>query len=593
MESEAIREQEIKVMLKAALKVSQLVPSLDKSDALYSVGMDPDEAESAVMKEKFRHLSVAHVQRHGQAALRRDLASMKERASTLMMLMKRDPNDRTKKSLKQTDAMKLVGFNTDQARTGTNEYQQIYRLIKSKKKQATEAMEAHRPGIVFQPPAPLVSPLSVSTTEESLFGGKSNGSHSSSSRMSSGSGTSASETTPSVSEAPTVIPDDFMENYYVWPTTYPDDDALPRDQDELISLPSQAKPKSLQSLTTTANFRNTTEAAHRENQLVAEGRAIRSCIYKAATVLWQSVHDEENTLKVFSKPEKVAAAFNSMCGIELISGNELATAVERGNAGKSPPRRGRHGTVPEDEFQAFCDALFTLSAIEQINGLQRLTRSELLSLVGSVLSARREEDEELEPIGAVNFFRRIEMENCRRQTSQRPDRREAIRVKWLTYQCQKKNYERWEETAVELGFARYPRDGEDSNGQFIIWHEGQEHRVLNFDEMSLDLDISSTQAGGRPSNVPAANGVAGEGEAAQKSSEKVTCIFGMTFAGDPLPPYFQFPTKATDPDRYKLQCKLLASFPQIKGKFGYPVERYFDVDFGMNPKGGMTKETLR
>ena len=111
--------------------------------------------------------------------------------------------------------------------------------------------------------------------------------------------------------------------------------------------------------------------------------------------------------------------------------------------------------------------------------------------------------------------------------------------------------------------------------------------------MSLSLDASSTRGGGRQSQVPVAVGVLGDGEAAPKSSDKVTVIYGMNYGNEAMPPYIQFPTKAKDVARYKLQLKLLTSLRQVKGKFGYPEERYFDTYLGMNPKGGMDKEAFK
>ena len=111
--------------------------------------------------------------------------------------------------------------------------------------------------------------------------------------------------------------------------------------------------------------------------------------------------------------------------------------------------------------------------------------------------------------------------------------------------------------------------------------------------MSLSLDASSTRGGGRQSQVPVANGVHGDGVAAPKSGDKVTVICGMNFGNEAMPPYIQFPTRATNQEPYRLKCQLLASLRQVKVKFGYPGKRYFDTGFGMNAKGGMTKEAFR
>lgn len=154
---------------------------------------------------------------------------------------------------------------------------------------------------------------------------------------------------------------------------------------------------------------------------------------------------------------------------------------------------------------------------------------------------------------------------CRQQNLAPADKRESIRVQWLTHTAQKLNYERWEECVVELGFARYPRDDEDTGNEFIVWHEEQERRVINLDEMSLSLDSSSTRGGGRPAAVPMAIGIHGDGDPAPKSSDKCTVIFGMNFASEAMPPYIQFSTKATHTSRCKLHAAPLDSLQQIQG----------------------------
>jgi hypothetical protein len=138
---------------------------------------------------------------------------------------------------------------------------------------------------------------------------------------------------------------------------------------------------------------------------------------------------------------------------------------------------------------------------------------------------------------------------------------------------------------VQLGFARLPYDEEDTHGEHIVWLEGQERNVINFDELSFSLDASTTQGGGRPSQVPDNVGVQGSDEAAPKSDAKVTVIFGMNFADEAMPPYLMFPTKAKTEDRYKLKARMLTGLCQVKAQFGYNTYRYFDVGFGMNAKG--------
>ena len=104
--------------------------------------------------------------------------------------------------------------------------------------------------------------------------------------------------------------------------------------------------------------------------------------------MWNGVASNQNILKRLDTANKVAGAFNSLAGIELLTGHELEAAVQNGTVGMSPQRRGRNISVPDDEFKAFCAAVFTYSAIQQINSVERSNRSELMSLVGDVLNAK-------------------------------------------------------------------------------------------------------------------------------------------------------------------------------------------------------------
>ncbi|CAB9528950.1 hypothetical protein SEMRO_2361_G324820.1 [Seminavis robusta] len=129
------------------------------------------------------------------------------------------------------------------------------------------------------------------------------------------------------------------------------------------------------------------------------------------------------------------------------------TAVAKGDVNKSPPRLGRQGEVPIEEFKNFCSAVFTACAIEQANCKERSNREQLKSVVGEILNTKRMA-EGLPEMNDARFYRRIEEEICHLQDLTKADSRESLRVLWLTYKTQLRHYENWEQYAVELGFAR-------------------------------------------------------------------------------------------------------------------------------------------
>ena len=618
-----------------AFNLKLLAPSWDLSEVLHAVGMDKQRPDYNSLRMQLRDRVRAHTYQHGVDLPATSVEGRVNRAATMCMIVKYHPEYlEEQKPIKQPDIMKFCGFEEIESRTSTVMCMRVYRRLGKAQKQAAarantarqvagtaaRAASTRRPASVSVDSdddvhTPNLSPLTQDSSSTNSLGAEAEGDAEEGTVEEDEEESEASPTTGT-----TLIPDDFEENHCVWEIPYPDElerQCTPPNGKSTcysVSLASRPKPRSLQGIATTTNTRNTTQQAQQDRQLLAEGASIRSSLHKSATTLCAAVVQQENTLSNFSTADKVATAFNVMSGAEFLSGNEIQAAVRTGNEGKSPPRRGRSSSVPTEEFNAFCDATFSFSAIEQINSTPRTKKMELMSLVGEILNDKRREDGEdgkcrrflsplwlpmpgafpmfLAELGDVNFHRRIEMALCRKQHLASPDKRETIRVHWLTHTAQKLNYERWEECLADLGFARHPREGEDTGGEFIVWHDGQQKRAINLDEMSLSLDSSSTRGAGRPAAVPMAIGVHGDGDPAPKSSDKCTAIFGMNFDSEAMPPCVQFPTRAKDLKRCKLHCGLLESLRQVQGRFGYSASRWHDTGFGMNPKGGMGKASF-
>jgi hypothetical protein len=163
--------------------------------------------------------------------------------------------------------------------------------------------------------------------------------------------------------------------------------------------------------------------------------------------MWKGWKTDTIYSQVLNSAEKIANAFNLMSGLELISRTELATAG-KWSAGKSPQGTWSQQWSVWREFKLFCDRPY-LFFIQQINcetinrgpacfyGCETLNdkrKSESWSLSARQISS-----------DASNF---ITVETGLFQSRQTWV---YSFVKWLTFQAQTLNYERWEETAVELG----------------------------------------------------------------------------------------------------------------------------------------------
>jgi hypothetical protein len=171
------------------------------------------------------------------------------------------------------------------------------------------------------------------------------------------------------------------------------------------------------------------------------------------------------------------------------------------------------------------------------------------------------------------------------------DEREARRVNWLTFKAQEQSHEQFEKAVVALGFARMPKDDEEREREgYVIFHEGQLHRIVVYDEYSLSSDGSDQGRGGRPAVTHSNPALPEAGKPTAKSGKVITVMQGTTLGGEALPPYIMDKSSAKVP---KASLSFIASMPQIKGRFGFQEDRYFDVPFTMNEKGGMNSEAHR
>jgi hypothetical protein len=124
---------------------------------------------------------------------------------------------------------------------------------------------------------------------------------------------------------------------------------------------------SISTLTTSTKNRKSSKEAHAARKDKKEFDNIYKSAYKVATMLYHSVQAGENTMEKFSSAEKVATQINELFGVDFLSGFQLKEGVKNGRQGLSPPRRGPEGRIPEDEFKAVANLVFTAESIEQAN----------------------------------------------------------------------------------------------------------------------------------------------------------------------------------------------------------------------------------
>ena len=331
---------------------------------------------------------------------------------------------------------------------------------------------------------------------------------------------------------------------------------------------SQAGSFAFRSAITESVSRNTSKNAHKAR---ADDEAWRQC-EESAYILGTQVYDMSLNGKLplekfKNSADAVAHFINIGFGLDIISGRQIANQVRNGNVGKPPSKKGRKKILSEDDIKDLASLVFTANSIDQVNSTpNRLRKKELTSLVGKIVNTKRDEDGDME-INDNSLYRHIQKVLDTKCTIDFTDTRELLRLKWLTYEQQKKHYVNWEMFMIKFGFGRAPiDDAERLREGHVVFFNHMLRRMLHIDEMGFSFDGSKNGIGGRHAAIYTNPNLPNPGEAIAKSSEKISILFGATYDGQAIPPLIVFPSSAKNP---KFDGQMVQLLHQIEGHFGY------------------------
>jgi hypothetical protein len=554
------------VQLQAAVQVMRNVPdallSFTFVDALECVGVSRHRIMArenySTLKDLMKQMMAAYNQSHGSTSFPDDQEAKVVRTVALNRLVKRMPSNvgEKKKKTSKAELMRLAGCSEKESSAGRL-YMACTRAINADKGPPSRIEIQNNPQTSA---AVVVSPMSCDVT------GQTASTASQSSRTFS-SPSSGSETVSSTSNAV--------------------------NEPDLLVIPTrQGRTATFSSLMNGKPTRKTThqmQVARREEQ---EEQDLYNLAFRLGTILLQSVTEGECNLQKLTNADMIAEEVNIMLGIHFVSGRELTLGVKNGQVGLNPKPRGAPRKVPDDDFKDVCALALTASAIEQANAdPNRFKEGELCSLIGQIVNDKIERDGG-EPLNDRWLHERVKKRNANVQNVTIVDKREALRVKWVTYQTQLLHHINFEKFVVEKQFARLPNSEEEQAQEgHVVYFEGQESRFINFDECQLTLDGTDESAGGRPASTASHTNVPECGASSNKSAKKCTLMMGI--AGDEaLPPFFIYPSMAKT-SAPRLQWEILLPLPQIHAQYGYKGKKHFDVPFACNEKGGMDAHTFK
>ena len=333
-----------------------------------------------------------------------------------------------------------------------------------------------------------------------------------------------------------------------------------------------------------------TQSSRRYNEKEKNTRILG---FKIGTTLYDEKLKGNNLVGHLQSEDEIADGINRLLGIDVICGREIKRAVTQQNrVGLAPLTRGRHTELSREDIEDLAILFFSISSIEQANASTRLKRPQLISLLDQIVNEKRRNEGNNE-LNATSLYKyHIEPLNSLRQDMNPVDRREFIRVLWLTYKNLQLNYKRWEEACIQEGFAR-PAETEEElqeHGRIVFYDGKFSSRFMNFDEMQLSLDQNNERPGGRPADTPTNPSISDPGSGQYKSGAYCTIVASIV-GNEPGIPLFIFPTQAKSGE-VNVYPKRLESFPQIKAKYGNTFARWYDVNIQFSPKGSMNSSIM-
>ena len=553
-------EQSDDYLIQAAIILNRMVPSPSFSNemALVCAGAGHRRAVSTDLGLKLKTALQFTNKFYGPPSFSMDMQSKKQRYLYFTQIAKIWPSKFSKKGLDsvnpakiittgtRADAIRLIGGSVQDTKNGPF-YQACKRI--------DEGNHTIDPSIVptIEPPSGQSLPsavrmsMSSTTTAMSSLSGPSNDSFSTS---------NSQPTSTSV-------------------VTHTTNDARSYSSSHKSFLPSKC--------------RLTSKQAHEVRKKKAFENRRRNIAFQVATIMVTEY--DKGKIPFMENVPGIIQAVNKMVSNDdetkiFVTSREIIKAVKRGEIGCEPPRQERTSRLPKGAFQHFSDLFFSFGVISQANCEKVLKRTTLISMLDAIISPYFTEKNEI-TMNAKRLVERILEENSYRQNVEIVHPREQRRFLWFTVENLVAHYRNMEECLVRRGYARNStHEEEQQSGEKIKWFPNQCCRAGNIDEMSWGFGHDANGLGGRPGMSLTTELVPTPGDPAQKSSLKVTLLYGMTFADEALPPLIILPSSAENPI---IRERLLCRFDQVVARYGNPRRKAFDCMIAYSNKGSMTK----
>jgi hypothetical protein len=219
--------------LEKALQVAVECPTLENEQVMWAVGLPDELAERQDLLDRLQHKITAYKHAYGFSTPSSSLAAKCQRVALLKTFLRRHPTKSKNQPPKNTELMRLAGFGTFVARSGSAAYMAVYRVLKeaglleeaaaaggrSSNTSTTSSLSSTPTAPVPRPPSwQRPSRIDVTATNSSRSEAISPMTwDSTSSTPSNASPYTFPDSREMMFVEPALEPDDFFGNHYIWP----------------------------------------------------------------------------------------------------------------------------------------------------------------------------------------------------------------------------------------------------------------------------------------------------------------------------------------------------------------------------------------
>jgi hypothetical protein len=251
-------------------------------------------------------------------------------------------------------------------------------------------------------------------------------------------------------------------------------------------------------------------------------------------------------------------------GTRKLVKSTLYKAIARGNAGKSPLKKGPTVRIPS----ALLEAVAVHAEVSQVSTDGELRGKDIKRLLGAATIGTKFEHQ----FTTESAWRKLRRDFPEKLQAAKKVSVDDARAQWTTHQNLQQWFDDAKQDLIQTGLC-IDQEVRDTKGNLVseldFRSDEVKRRIINMDETHHDLSVTGDRGGPRSVMYHNPNLQRGS-KRGVKSSRHVTGVYATSAGGESLPPMYIFDSGAKIEDNFRVKIKWLEGLPTVTGRYGCP-----------------------